>query len=283
MGTTQRIIPGVTGEPNWSDLSNALTALANTVEKEMLVVDQAEEAREKEKTTPTTANQNAVAALERQQMKLTNRSRRHFNSSVRSLIRTGGGSTKISKGKSSSLGKAGLRNGARISGFIRDVSNSGLSQALKKVGFGSLDGKTVKEVVDFLLIYFSDVNAGMDEVAANMASCQVMEILSEDVKTVQELEDKMKTLFDNGKLTEVICTFYGIYLFEHLSQRFEEKITQLKGEAVSRETFKMIREDIVAQVNDISKEKSLSEINWKGTDGAAIQETIFSSIIKIFE
>ena len=283
MGTTQRIIPGVTGEPNWSDLSNALTALANTVEKEMLVVDQADEAREKEKTTPTQANQNAVAALERQQMKLTNRSQRHFNSAIKNLILTGGGGSKVSKGKSSSLGKAGLRNGARISGFVRDVSNSGLGAALNKLGFGSLKGKTVKEVVDFLLIYFADVNAGMDEVAANMASCQVMEILSEDVKTVQELEDKMKTLFDTGKLTELICTFYGIYLFEHLSQRFEEKITQLKGEAVSRETFKMIREDIIAQVTDMSKEKSLSEIDWKGTDGAAIQEAIFNSIIKIFE
>jgi hypothetical protein len=283
MGTTQRIIPGVTGEPNWGGLSNALTALANTVEKELLVIDQAKGAREKEQLAPTPDNQNAVSALERQQIKLSNRSQRHYNSAFRHLIATGGGGTKVSKGKSPSLGKAGLRNASRISGFILDVSSSGLSKALNKIGFGSLTGKTVKEVVDFLLVYFADINAGMDDVAANMASCQVMEMLSKDVKTVEELEEKLKTLFDISELTEVICMFYGIYLFEHLSQRFEERITQLKGEAVSRETFKMIKEDIIAQVTDKSKERSLSDIDWKGTEGNAIQEKIFSSIIKIFE
>lgn len=34
MGTTQRINPGVTNQPNWGDLSNSITQIAKTIEQE---------------------------------------------------------------------------------------------------------------------------------------------------------------------------------------------------------------------------------------------------------
>ena len=44
MGTTQRINPGVTNEPNWGDLSNSITQLAKTLEQQKKLDD--EEAKE---------------------------------------------------------------------------------------------------------------------------------------------------------------------------------------------------------------------------------------------
>ena len=40
MGTTQRINPGVTNQPNWGDLSNSITQVAKTLEQEKKLDDE---------------------------------------------------------------------------------------------------------------------------------------------------------------------------------------------------------------------------------------------------
>jgi hypothetical protein len=283
MGTTQRITPGVTGEPNWGKLATAVTSIANTVEKEQGLGVQADKAAEIATENPNAANTRTVDTINKQQQKLFVRRTQHFKSALKNLIRTGGGRKKIAIGKSSSLGRAGIYTSKRMRGFISSVYSDGIEATLRKIGFGALKGKSLGEVIDFLMIYFADTSSGMDEAAANMASCQMLNILTEDVKTIDELEEKLKSLVDENKLSEMLCTFYGLYLFEHLSQRFEEKITQLKGKEVSAETFKIIKEDILGQVKAINLEKSISEIDWKNAEGKKMEEKIFNSIIQIFE
>jgi len=283
MGTTQRIIPGVTGEPNWGNLNIAVTSFANAVEKEQEIEKEMDDAKEKNPVSTPESIEQAQLAFNKQQQLIHSRKNHHFTSALRNLIRTGGGKSSVTTGRSRSLGRAGLKNAKRLTGFITAVASTGLQQVLTSAGFGSLKGKSTQEVIDFLLIYFADSSSGMDESAANMASCQIVEKLSEGINTVEALEDKLKELAEGNLLTELVCTFYGLYLYEHLSQRFQEKITQIKGEAVSKEIFMIIRDDILAQVMALSKTQSLSEINWKGQSGKALEEKIFSSIIQIFE
>lgn len=283
MGTTQRIVPGVTGEPNWASLNGAITDLANTVKQD----------QEQDKTdsnnqgpadpTSTSVDQQQIINSTKYQQRLQTRKKAHLQKAMRTLIRTGGGRSKVSRGLSPSLGKGGTRVSRRISGFVTQVHREGLDTVLRRIGFGPIQGKTVQEVIDFLLLYFADTSAGMDDVAANLASCQVMEYLAENVKTLEAFEEKVHSLVEGNGLTELLCLYYGLYLFEHLSQRFQEKITQLKGEAVSRETFNIIKEDIIGQVTAIGKSKEMTAIDWKGPEGRAIEEKIFDSIIQIFE
>lgn len=283
MGTTQRMSPGVPGEPNWGKLSGSITSISNTVAQEQGLAKEIEKATAKLTANPTQANKNAVDTLQKRQQTLSRRKSQHFKTGIKNLIRTGGGRSKISKGKSPSLGRAGISRALKLSGFISYVHDNSLDAALRKIGFGSVRGKSLSEVIDFLMAYFADTSSGMDEVAANMASCQVLELLAQDAATVEEFEADLNSLMDDEKLGEIMCTFYGLYLFEHLSQRFEEKLIQLKGEAVSAETFKTIKEDILGQIKVIHSERSITWINWKSKDGKAIQEKIFDSIIKLFE
>jgi hypothetical protein len=283
MGTTQRLSPGVPGEPNWGKLSGSITSIANTVGQEQSLAKEIEKAMDKVTANPTQANKSVVDGLLKRQWTLSKRKSQHFRTGINNLVRTGGGRSKIAKGKSPSLGRAGISRALKLSGFISYVHDKSLDAALKKIGFGSVRGKSLSEVIDFLMIYFADTSSGMDEVAANMASCQVLELLAQDATTVEEFEANLNSLIDEEKLGEIMCTFYGLYLFEHLSQRFEEKLTQLKGEAVSAETFKTIKEDILGQIKVIHSERSITGINWKSGDGKAIQEKIFDSIIKLFE
>jgi hypothetical protein len=57
----------------------------------------------------------------------------------------------------------------------------------------------------------------------------------------------------------------------------------MKGEAVSTETFKIIKDDILVQVRVVNADKAITDIDWKGSEGKKLEEKIFNSIIQIFE
>jgi hypothetical protein len=253
MGTTQRILPGVPGQPNWGDLNKSVTNIAKTVEKE------AKEYR-----------------------KLIDRRNYHLKATFKNLVKTGGGSKSISSGKSSSIGKAGLKSSSKLVRFFSNVGSGGLQYALTDLGFGSLAGKNIKDVIDFLLVYCSDTNTGMDETAANKASCEVLkEIAEQSSNNLDAFEKLLKEYVEGKGLADLLCNFWGYYIFEHLSQRFQEKITQQRSEAVSSETFKIIKDDILGRIKVLNENRPVTKIDWKGAEGKKEIESIFESIIKI--
>ena len=122
----------------------------------------------------------------------------------------------------------------------------------------------------------------MDETAANKASCEIMkEIAAQSDNDVKKYQDLIKELVDGQGLADTLCKFWGLYIFEHLSQRFEEKIQQQKGEEVSKETFKIIKDDILGRVKVLNTQRAVSKIDWNKAEGRKEIEKIFDSIIKI--
>ena len=267
MGTTQRMTPGVSGEPNWGDLNKSITNISKTVEKE------------KELDSNNNIDPNEEA---RQYKRISDRQSAHLRSTFRNLVKTGGGRSKISSGKSPSIGKAGIKSTGRITSFFTGVGNRGLQQTLVDIGFGSLQGKTFQEVLDFLLIFCSDSNEGMDETAANNASCEIMkELAALAGNDLNKFEQLVKEYVEGSGLADLLCQFWGLYIFEHLSQRFEEKIKQQKGIEVGKETFKVIKKDILGQVKVLNAQRPVAKIDWKGDAGKKEIEKIFDSVIKI--
>lgn len=282
MGTTQRLTPGVTGQPNWGDLNKSLTHIAKTVEKEQDIEKEEENNNDSQKEDEPNPDPIRIIQIERAYKKILDRRSTHIKSAYKNLVKTGGGRKAIISGKSSSIGKAGLKSANRITGFFTRVGSSSLEETLSEVGFGSLKGKSFQDVIDFLLIYCSDSNEGMDETAANKASCEVLnELALQSDNDLSQFENLIKELIDGKGLADTLCKFWGLYIFEHLSQRFEEKITQQKGVEIGKETFNIIKEDILGQVRVLNEQRSVSKIDWKGNDGKKEIEQIFDSIIKI--
>ncbi|WP_418501761.1 hypothetical protein [Flagellimonas sp.] len=263
MGTTQRMTPGVTGQPNWGDLSRSITHIAKTVEQE--IDDDNNENQDDKSYNKLMARRNG-----------------HVKAAFKSLVKTGGGRKAITSGKSSSIGRAGLKSANKITGFFTGVSSNGLDKTLENIGFGSLKSKSFQDVIDFLLVYCSESNEGMDEIAANKASCEVMnELALQADNNLDRFEKLVKELVDGKGLADLLCRFWGLYIFEHLSQRFEEKIVQQKGGEVGKETFKIIKDDILGQVKVLNDQRPVDGIDWKGNEGKNEMERIFGSIIKI--
>tara|TARA_B110001450_G_C17664250_1_gene498777 strand:+ start:1945 stop:2772 length:828 start_codon:yes stop_codon:yes gene_type:complete len=270
MGTTQRIVPGVTREPNWGALSRSITAVAKTVEKE------AETEEEVDKTPEE------IKKEEKQYKTLIYRRDKHLKAAFKNLIRTGGGSKTVSSGKSKSLGRAGRKSAGIIAGFFSGVSQNGLQKELYKIGFGSLTGKSVQDIIDYLLIYTSDTNTGMDETAASKASCEVFDEIAEQTgNDIEEFEKLVQESVDGNGLENILCRFWGLYIFEHLSQRFAEKIDQQKGTEISKETFNIIKDDIIGRIEVLNKDRHVKDIDWNGEEGTKEIDGIFESIINI--
>lgn len=267
MGTTQRMTPGVTGEPNWGELSKSITHISKTVEKEKELDN----------------NENITSQEEEKQFRrIYARRSTHLKAAFSNLVKTGGGRSKISSGKSSSIGKAGIKSAGRFTSFFTGVGSNGLQQTLIDIGFGSLQGKTFNEVLDYLLVFCSDSNEGMDETAANNASCEIMKELAELADNdLDEFEQIVKEYVEGVGLADFLCKFWGLYIFEHLSQRFEEKVKQQRGVELAKETFKIIKDDILGQVKVINSRRSVDKIDWKGNEGINEIKNIFDSVIKI--
>ncbi|KAA6328872.1 hypothetical protein EZS27_022265 [termite gut metagenome] len=122
----------------------------------------------------------------------------------------------------------------------------------------------------------------MDETAANKASSEVLnEIALESGNDIDKFEQILKDYVDGNGLSNLICSFLGHYIFEHLSQRFQEKITQQKGEPVSCETFKIIKDDILGRIKRLNETRPVAKIDWKRREGKEVRESIFESIINI--
>jgi hypothetical protein len=267
MGTTQRMTPGVSGEPNWGDLNKSITNISKTVKKE----------KELEKQDTISAE-----GIAKKHAKIIEQRSKYVKFAFRNLVKTGGGKKNITSGNSMSIGKAGIKSAQRITTLFSGISINGFQATLVNIGFGSLKGKTFQEIVDFLLVFCSDSNEGMDETAANNASCEIIKEIAElSGNNLEKFEELLKEYVDGQGLADLLCKFWGLYIFEHLSQRFEEKINQQKGVEIGKETFKIIKDDILGQINVLNSQRTISRIDWKGEEGKKEIEIIFDSIIKI--
>lgn len=268
MGTTQRIGSGVKNQPNWGNLTVSVTSAAKATE-------------ELEKIENDDVLNIKVA---QRIIKLEKRKEDHVKASVNRLIKIGGGSKNISSGNSKTFGRAGLKSSSNLISFFNSVNIYGIKDTLDKVGFGSIEGKKTQDVIDFLTIYCSSSSIGMDEAAANSAMYETLKVLESEIDdNVGSLEQLMKLYINEDKLSSMLCSFFGKYIYEYLWERLEERIRQVRGNEVSKSTFDSIRKEIQGRVELLNSNRPLQQINWNGSDGKNEIEKIFESILKIEE
>ena len=265
MGTTQRIIPGVTGEPNWGDVSRGITSVSGTVGKQE---------QEAEKQKPNAKRQQQLEARRRKQV----------DHAVERLLRAAGGRSVVKLGRSASVSRAGTLVARRLATLFSTVSTGGLASALSTTAspLSNLVGLRVDQIIQRVIVLCSDTSTGMDETAAMAACNHVMQQLAEQAQTPELLEAAIQEVVTENRVDFLLCEYFGYYIFEHLSQRFQEKITQARGQALSAATFNEIKLDIIGRIHVMAATRPITRINWQGVQGNQIIEDIFDSVMAIF-
>ena len=271
MGTSHRHTPTVKGEPNWGKASAAVTALTGAIaELDELVHNPPANVTSKQ--------------IEKRERTLEQRKAHHYHKAVRHLISAAGGRVKVSSGSSLALGRAGVTG---IGGFIaalQDIVTNGLLDWLRQKG-ETLEGKTCRDVIAVIREYAETEISGLDSTAANEALECVFDQLQEKIgDDVENIESILVSLIAGDELKNMIDLFFGMYIFCHLSQDFEEKLEFERGSDAMRNTMIIIKDQIIDDIKTCRSDRDVRKIDWSNkSEGDAFIKEEFDRILYILE
>ena len=271
MGTSHRHTPTVKGEPNWGKASAALTGLAGDVE----------ESDELEQNPP---DDKTPAQVEKRQNQLGKRITRNYHTTVRNLVKASGGRHKVSSGGSRALGQGGIAIINNFISAIQEIVSNGLAAWLKQRGVDSLEGKSCQDIIDFLRQYIESGVAGMDSTAANEAIESVMDRLHGLLgDNVNEIEDIFNAILNGEEIKDIIDHFFGMYVYVHLSQNFEEKLEYEKGSVAMKNAMNEVKEQILDDIRVGRNGRDVRSVDWSKPEGDAFIQAEFDRILFILQ
>jgi hypothetical protein len=213
---------------------------------------------------------------------------------VRKFIKAIGGSEAFAKsGKSSSIGKGVNRKSfssavarkvsSNVLGFIGDASRFGLHQALKSRGLLNLQGKSLNEIKETLIEFFSEPSVDGDAEAASRAVAKVFEDIFEQVESERELEAFFSKVMSPKESEMLLCSFYEYYIYELFARTFFEDNMSRFGLEKSIELLETVQETIKAKIERYHCTKDLSTINFASHEGQLFVQGILQNILEILE
>ena len=295
MGTSHRHTPSVAGEPNWGNASAAVTGIAGA-EKEMDDLDKElgengettegddvqDDGQEETATGKVPVTPARRKAITKRQQKLDSQIRTNYHKAVRSLVRAAGGRSKVSSGSSKAIGHAGVVIASGLVSAISSIVKNGLKDWLDRRGVTSLEGKSCQDILNLIRDYIKAGVAGLDNTAANQALESVLDDIEEKVGEDLENFDKvMSNLMNSDDIKDMLDRFFGMYIFCHLSQDFQEKLEYEKGSKVMNDTMNEIKELIEDDIKRSQLGRDAATIDWNSEEGKAFIQKEFDRIIYI--
>jgi len=245
MGTSKSYSTSATGQPQWGDLSRTVTTNCNG-------------------GTVTSASLGKI---------------------VGNYVNVLGGASSAGRGGSKIGGRSGIKTAKRLGGVLAffTSSNGDLRQTLTQTGLTDLNERTVADIVNHLIEYCSGPASNIDDRAAKEASRTLLEELTTNASSIDELEYKLKESLESQALEEIIIRYFGYYIIEHLSVMFYEKLVIKKGKTECTNLFRQIRNFIIARLEEMNKTNPLQNLDW-GSDAAdRTIKNIYQDVLTVFE
>ena len=270
MGTSHRHKATVKGEPNWGLSSAAITALTAAVGQ--LV--------ELDKNPPENKTAKQIGKRQNQlELRVSNR----YHSAVRHLVRAAGGRYKVSSGRSRTFGCAGISSIKGLVTAIQEIVNKGLSEWLRQRG-ETLEGKRACDVIDAIRRYIETEIVGLDHTAANEAIECVLDKLEEQIgDDLGGIDNVFDAILCGDEIKNLVDLFFGMYIYSHLSQDFEEKLEFEKGSAAMKDAMNEIKEQILDDVRTGRAGQDVRMIDWSKPEGDAFIKAEFGRILFILQ
>lgn len=270
MGTSHRYKATVKGQPNWGQSSAAITAMTAGVVK----------LAELNKNPPENETAKQIA---KRHDRLERQISYNYRSAIRHLVRAAGGRHTVSSGSSCAFGRAGISSIGGLVAVIHEIANKGLSEWLRKRG-ETLEGKRACDVIDAIRGYMEIEIVGLDHTAANEAMEYVLDKLEEMIgEDVEKIDDVLDAILSGCEIKDLIALFFGMYIYSHLSQSFEEKLEYEKGSVATKDAMDQIKEQILDDVRTARLGHDVRAIDWSNPEGDAFIKAEFDRIIYIIQ
>jgi len=245
MGTSKSYKATVQGQPQWGELSNSVTRSCDS------------------------------GAISTQNLKKI----------LGNFVNVVGGASSAGRGGSKIAGRSGIKTAKKLGGFISSFGASGgnLRQTLSQTGLSDLTGKSVEDVINHLIEYFSGPASTIDDRAAKEASRKLLEEIASSADTIEELQQNFQNKVDQETLENLMVKYFGYYIIEHLSVMFYEHLVSKKGKSECSNLFRHIEAFIIDRLHEMNKTNPLERINWENDDADRLIKNIQQDVLTVFE
>lgn len=267
MGTSHRHKPS--GSPNWGKASKAITQISKDLS----------ESNELLNNPPTNSSSQRIA---KRQSTLEKRIFRSCHKAIRNIVRASGGRNSVAKGVSRVMGHSGVYYAGAFTSAFQEIAEQGLSSWLKGKGINSIEGKTTKEIIELLSGFIHDYFTGLDDTAAREALEAVNDMVEEQVvRNGDDFDKTFQEVVSSELIKDYLDVFFGVYIFSHLSQSFNERLQKNYGFEEANATMLEIKGLIIDDVKRGYNNRPAGQIDWKGEEGKNFISQEFDRIILI--
>lgn len=193
-----------------------------------------------------------------------------------------GGMNVESSGNSARRMHAGIRTAQQLGSFLINIKRAGFGASLNNI----IDGIEINNANQAINVIIEKcaANAGMlDEVAAKAALRRFLEEVGTEADTIEELGAKFDEALDGYGLEELLIMYIGFYIYEHLCTDFYEKLIKTKGQRETDSFYSELKDYIVEKTKTMSRQRTLTDVDWQSSTGKTIMQEIFQSTSNEFE
>jgi hypothetical protein len=180
-------------------------------------------------------------------------------------------------------GRTSHKVAQRFAGFVSQVGDVGLAEALRHNGLEDLIGRPVQEVVLGVLGLCGGTNGSIDAVDARSAQSRLMDELFKDTETAQDVERILTAHADGAALGELLMKFFAYYLYEQFCRVFFKQLVQKHGEQQAESFLGDILDFIQSALRNRTLGLDTSRIDWFGSEGSRMTTTIMQQTMEVFE
>jgi hypothetical protein len=203
---------------------------------------------------------------------------------LRDHIATNGGAEQIaSRGGLLGAGRSSRSVARSLGGFISQVANLGLTEALRQNGLQELVGKSPTEILLGIVSLCGGTNGSIDAVDARTAASKVMDELCEHAETADDVEKVLKAHADGTELADLLMKYFGYYLYEQFCRLFFAQLVKKHGEQRAESFLGDILDFIRSALRNRVLGLDVARIRWFDSEGDHISAQIMQQTLEVFE
>jgi hypothetical protein len=199
------------------------------------------------------------------------------------IAHNGGSGRVASTGGVLGAGRTAQGIARNLGGFIGQVRNVGLAEALRQNGLQDLVGRSAHEILLGIVSLCGGTNGSIDAVDARSALSTLTDELCKEADTAEEVERILNAQADGTVLGDLLMRFFGHYLYEQFCRVFFKQLVQKHGEQRAESFLGDILAFIQSGLRNHTLGLDTSKINWFGPDGDRMATTIMQQTLEVFE